>query len=85
MELTPREKDKLLIFVAAQLAEQRRRSAVWKRLADSAFALLTLGTAAGIAPGYPRWAALLIALAISSVLSSRVIEPTTERAAFPSD
>ncbi|MXY25171.1 MAG: serine/threonine protein kinase [Acidobacteria bacterium] len=69
----------------AQLAEQRRRSAVWKRLADSAFALLTLGTAAGIAPGYPRWAALLIALAISSVLSSRVIEPTTERAAFPSD
>lgn len=68
-----------------QLAEQRRRSAVWKRLADSAFALLTLGTAAGIAPEYPRWAALLIALAISSVLSSRVIEPTTERAAFPSD
>ena len=40
-------------------------------LADSAFALLTLGTAAGIAPEYPRWAALLIALAISSVLSSR--------------
>ena len=28
MELTPREKDKLLIFVAAQLAEQRRRRGV---------------------------------------------------------
>ena len=28
MELTPREKDKLLIFVAAQLAEQRRTRGV---------------------------------------------------------
>lgn len=28
MELTPREKDKLLIFVAAQLAEQRRARGV---------------------------------------------------------
>ncbi len=28
MELTPREKDKLLVFVAAQLAEQRRARGV---------------------------------------------------------
>jgi len=28
MELTPREKDKLLIYVAAQLAEQRRQRGV---------------------------------------------------------
>lgn len=28
MELTPREKDKLLVFVAAQLAEQRRQRGV---------------------------------------------------------
>ncbi|MEM7000929.1 MAG: urease subunit gamma [Pseudomonadota bacterium] len=28
MDLTPREKDKLLIFVAAQLAEQRRQRGV---------------------------------------------------------
>ena len=28
MELTPREKDKLLIFVAAQVAEQRRARGV---------------------------------------------------------
>ena len=69
----------------AHLGEQRRRSAVWKQLTDTAFALLTLGTAAGIAPGHPQWAALLIVLAISSVLSSRVMEPATERAAFPAD
>ncbi len=69
----------------AQLADQRRRAAVWKRLADSAFALLTLSTAATIAADHPRWAALLIALAISSLLTSRVVEPTTERAAFPDE
>ena len=68
-----------------QLAEQRRRSAMWKRLADSAFALLLLTTAAAIAPEHPRWAALLIALAISSILSARVMEPATDRAAFPPD
>ena len=28
MELTPREKDKLLVFIAAQLAEQRRQRGV---------------------------------------------------------
>ena len=69
----------------AQLADQRRRSAVWKRLADTAFALLLLVTAAVIAPTHPRWAALLIAVSISSLLSARVMEPATERAAFPSD
>ena len=69
----------------AQLAEQRRRSAIWKRLADGAFALLLLTTAAATAPEHPRWAALLIALAISSILSARMMEPATDRAAFPPD
>ena len=69
----------------AQLADQRRRSAVWKRVADTAFALLLLVTAAVIAPTHSRWAALLIAVAVSSLLSARVMEPATERAAFPSD
>lgn len=36
MELTPREKDKLLIFMAAQLAEQRRARGVKLNYPESA-------------------------------------------------
>ena len=67
----------------AQLAEQRRRSSSWKRLTDTTFAVLLLTTAAVIAPEHNGWAGFFIALAITSVLSARVMEPATTRAAFP--
>lgn len=69
----------------AQLAARRRASAVWRRLLDSAFAVLLLSVAAAAAPGRPRWAAFFIVVAISSALSARVMEPATTRAAFPDD
>ena len=69
----------------AQLAAQRRAAAVWKRLLDTAFAVLLLSMAAAIAPAHPRWAAFFIVMAISSALSARVMEPATTRAAFPDD
>ncbi len=69
----------------AQLAAQRRASALWKRLLDTAFAVLLLSVAATIAPTHPRWAAFFIVMAISSALSARVMEPATTRAAFPDD
>ena len=68
-----------------QLAEQRRRSASWKRLTDTTFAVLLLMTAAVIAPEHNGWAAFFIGLAITGVLSARVMEPATTRAAFPAD
>ena len=67
----------------AQLAAQRRASALWKRLLDTAFAVLLLSIAAIVAPTHPRWAAFFIVMAISSALSARVMEPVTTRAAFP--
>ncbi len=69
----------------AQLAAQRRASALWKRLLDTAFAVLLLSVAATIAPSHTRWAAFFIVMAISSALSARVMEPATTRAAFPDD
>ena len=69
----------------AQLAAQRRASVLWKRLLDTAFAVLLLSVAATIAPTHPRWAAFFIVMAISSALSARVMEPATTRAAFPDD
>ena len=69
----------------AQLAARRRASAVWRRLLDSAFAVLLLLVAAAVAPARPRWAAFFIVVAISSALSARVMEPATTRAAFPDD
>ena len=69
----------------AQLAAQRRASALWKRLLDTAFAVLLLSIAATVAPTHPRWAAFFIVMAISSALSARVMEPVTTRAAFPDD
>ena len=68
-----------------QLAVQRRASVLWKRLLDTAFAVLLLSVAATIAPTHPRWAAFFIVMAISSALSARVMEPATTRAAFPDD
>ena len=69
----------------AQLAAQLRASALWKRLLDTAFAVLLLSIAATVAPTHPRWAAFFIVMAISSALSARVMEPVTTRAAFPDD
>lgn len=68
-----------------QLAAQRRAATLWKRLLDTAFAVLLLSVAATIAPTHPRWAAFFIVMAISSALSARVMEPATTRAAFPDD
>lgn len=68
-----------------QLSEQRRRSASWKRLTDTAFAVLLLTTAAVIAPEHNGWAAFFIGLAVTGILSARVMEPATTRAAFPSE
>ena len=50
MELTPREKDKLLIFVAAQLAEQRRRRGL-KLNYPECVALITAGILEGARDG----------------------------------
>ena len=50
MELTPREKDKLLIFVAAQLAEQRRRRGLKLNYPESV-ALITAGILEGARDG----------------------------------
>ena len=69
----------------AQLAAQRGASVLWKRLLDTAFAVLLLSVAATIAPTHPRWAAFFIVMAISSALSARMVEPATTRAAFPDD
>ena len=50
MELTPREKDKLLIFVAAQLAEQRRKRGLKLNYPESV-ALITAGILEGARDG----------------------------------
>ena len=68
-----------------QLSEQRRRSASWKRLTDTTFAVLLLTTAAVIAPEHNGWAAFFIGLAVTGILSARVMEPATTRAAFPAE
>jgi len=52
MELTPREKDKLLIFVAAQLAEQRRRRGLKLNYPESV-ALITANILEGARDGKP--------------------------------
>lgn len=67
----------------AELAEQRRRSSAWTRLADAAFAGLLLAVGTALAPGHGLWAALFITMAISSAVIARVMEPATTRAAFP--
>ena len=67
----------------AELAEQRRRSSAWKRLADAAFAGLLLAVGAALAPGHALWAAFFITMAISSAAIAIVMEPATTRAAFP--
>jgi urease subunit gamma len=50
MELTPREKDKLLIFVAAQLAEQRRNRGLKLNYPESV-ALITAAILEGARDG----------------------------------
>ena len=50
MELTPREKDKLLIFVAAQLAAQRRSRGLKLNYPESV-ALITAGILEGARDG----------------------------------
>ena len=65
-----------------QLADQRHRFAVWRRVADSAFVVLLLAAAAATA-GNALWAALFVAAAISAAFSASVMEPATTRAAFP--
>ena len=50
MELTPREKDKLLIFVAAQVAEQRRARGVLLNYPE-AVALISAAVLEGVRDG----------------------------------
>ena len=69
----------------AELAAQRHRSSRWTRLADGAYAGLLLAVAAGIWSDHTEWAALFIAVGISSAFSTRLMEPATTRAAFPRD
>ena len=52
MELTPREKDKLLVFVAAQLAEQRRARGVKLNYPESV-ALISAAIMEGANPLQP--------------------------------
>ena len=67
----------------AELSERRRRVARWKQLADAGFVLGVLATAITIASTHIGWAALLVALAVTSAISARIVEPVTERATFP--
>ena len=67
----------------AELVEQRRRSSRWTRASDGVFSILLLAIATVIAPDQAEWAALFIAVAISSALSAYLTEPATTRAAFP--
>jgi serine/threonine protein kinase len=62
----------------------RRLSEVrmWTRLSDSLMAVAQIAGALAIGTNHPEFAMLLVAAAISLVVASFVIEPTTERAAF---
>jgi hypothetical protein len=66
----------------AELAEQRRQLRPWTRLADGGFAALQLVAAVAIGDVHPEVAVLLIAISISALIASFMIEPVTAKAAF---
>ena len=68
----------------AELAERRRRLARWNHVTDAGFVLGVLTTAITISRAHTGWAALLVAIAVTSAISARMVEPATTRATFPS-
>lgn len=70
-------------FYPGEIDAQRRRAARWMWYADLAVAVLFLATAAAIAADHGAVAAGFVAAAITAVMVSRVVEPVTARAAFP--
>jgi serine/threonine protein kinase len=64
------------------LADQRRRAAVWTRLADWGFTLTMMAGAAGLMGASPGTAALLLGLTVCHLVVFLMIEPATTRAAF---
>jgi serine/threonine protein kinase len=64
------------------LADQRRRAAVWTRLADWGFTLTMMAGAAGSMGAAPGTAALLLGLTVCYLVVFLMIEPATTRAAF---
>ena len=75
MELTPREKDKLLVFVAAQLAEQRRQRGV-KLNYPECVALISAAIMEGARDG--RSVAQLMAYGAEIITRDEVMEGVPE-------
>jgi hypothetical protein len=71
-------------YAAEELDPQRRISERWIRVCDFVFAGSELVTAALIGDAHAEIAMLLVAVAVSLVIASVVIEPATARAAFNS-
>jgi hypothetical protein len=69
-------------FYLAELVEQRIGSRPWTRLADAGFAALQIVAALAIGDAHPEVSVLLIAVSISALIASFMIEPATARAAF---
>jgi len=69
-------------FYASELEAQRRKVSRWIRWADWLFAFMLAVTAARIHSEHAVIAALLMAVAIGSLVAFTLIEPTTARAAL---
>jgi serine/threonine protein kinase len=64
------------------LPAELRQTSPWLQWVDRAAAFQLLAGAAGIAVQHTWWAALLLSVAIGTLVASAVIEPATTRAAF---
>ena len=69
-------------FTRAELTAQRDRVFWITRVADSVFVLILLGAGAAMANAEVALTALLVGIAVGSVIAFLVIEPATIRAAF---
>lgn len=70
-------------YYATQLTAQRVKTRRWIQATDWALVLWLLSAAATSVARGPAVAALMVGIAIGSIVSSLVIEPATTRAAFP--
>jgi hypothetical protein len=69
-------------YYPTELAQQRRRAAVWVHSADALFIVLLLSGAFLIAAEHASIATLLVAFGVGYFIAATMIEPTTSRAAF---
>lgn len=70
-------------YYPGELRRQLRRATLWIRPAEFLYAALLFGGASLIGRGNSFVSALLVAAASGMLVFSRLIEPTTARAAFP--